>query len=358
VIFRRPFQIAFIGLAVTLGAASGAPAPAHAVDLQDPILEPLPLPDVRQLPIVRDVPIVQSLPDVRELPVVSDVTAPLATPAPVATALPTVPAVPQPTSAPSLASGGGSGSGGGSTSGGGGGSSSGGGSTSGPESATRQAAPAGAGSTGEPDAAGTPRRVTGVRLRRRAGGKPPTPVERRDRRLRQTVRRLSGCLGVLDAGSRRVLVLRAGIGKRSALPRAAVAERLDDTVREVARTERRGVGELRAAARAGRCGGGPATATATAGAGPGTRGDAPGTATSAGRDGGGADQPVGAVAPTGRTGVKEEFRSSPPASPGTRVLRVAGDAPPVVLLLVLAFLGGFGIVWTLQRRGDRRGHLA
>jgi len=345
---RRPSHVASIALAAAMAAAGAAPASAQTTD---PILEPLQLPDVRDLPIVQDVPLVQSLPDVRELPVVEDVTAPAATPAPSASVAPSATVAPQPTSAPGGASGGGSApSGEGPTSSAGSG--------SGPATGTRQTAPTGTTSSAEPRADGTPRRVTGVRLRVPAGADAPTPVERRERRLRRTVHRLSGCLDVLGTGSRRVLVLRAGVGKREPLSRSAVAERLDATVVQVIRSERRGVSRLRAAERAGECGEGPAPAIALGGpAWP--AGDAgrtpPGAAAAAAADPGGSRRHVGEAGAEPRSGVGAEFRRSPEESPVTRVLRVGGDAQPVVLLLLLAFAAGFGAVWTSERRrGGRR----
>jgi hypothetical protein len=156
-----------------------------------------------------------------------------------------------------------------------------------------------------------------------------------------------------------VLVLRAGIGPYDPLSRRAVADRLDTTTVQVARSERRGIVELRAAARAGRCGGGPAAAM------PGetsaSRSDASGAAAPAGGSGpggGGTEARIGAAEPEGRTGVKEEFRSSEPASPPTRILRFVDDAPPLLLVLVLAFLAGFGAVWTFQRHGGGRRRVA
>jgi hypothetical protein len=334
----RRSPIAVFLLAGTLAAAHAAPASADLIDLSDPILPvptvtPLELPDVRGLPIVRDMPVVNELPDIRELPVVRDVTTPAATPAPAPSATP----VPRVTPAPSTGSGesGGNAPSGGDSSAGG---VSEGGSAPAPASDARGGKP-GAGTS----------RTTSSRATRARSGAPgseaPTPGERRERRLRRTVRRLSGCLDALAAGSRQVLVLRAGIGLRAPLSRRAVAERLDASLRQVARRERRGLHDLRRAARAGRCGSNPA-AVAVA---PISHGDPP---TVAGEPG--STHAIGDAEPTGRSGVEDEFRSGPAEPPAARILRVDGDdGPPIPLVLALAFLAGFSVVWALQHRGGR-----
>jgi hypothetical protein len=382
-VIGRPSRIALFTLTATLAVMHPAPAAADLLDPDDPIL-PLPklqLPDVRDLPIVRDVPIVQQLPDVRELPVVRDVTDPIATPAPVAPTPPSSPAPPAATPAPSgepggSTSGGGSTSAGSATTGGGstsgGGSSSGGGSTSGGGPAPAGNATTGGGST--PASTSAPRGVT------RSGARPsadapsigsrrattrlstrtptagsPAPVERRERRLRRTVRRLSGCLDALATGSRRVLVLRAGLGAHGPLSRRAVAERLDATVPQVARDERRGLRDLRGAARAGSCGAAmqlAATSSAGSAASPGGGSDTPAAVAAREADG----SARGDALPSGRSAVQEEeFRSGP--APATIVARVA-DGPPVLLALVLAFLAGFGTVAIYQFGNSRSGAAA
>jgi hypothetical protein len=68
-------------------------------------------------------------------------------------------------------------------------------------------------------------------------------------------------------------------------------------------------------------------------------------------DAGGSGRPVGEAGPRPRNGVGGEFRTSPPESAVTRVVRVGGDAPPVLIVLALAFAGGFGAVWAFERRG-------
>jgi hypothetical protein len=170
------------------------------------------------------------------------------------------------------------------------------------------------------------------------------------------VARLSGCLDALGTTQRRVLVLRAGVGPGRPQTRRAVAERLDTTVRHVARTERRGLRELRSSARAGRCG---APGTSTVSAGPldgGGSGANPALAADTspveGGDGDGAAQPGG-------SGVKDEFRTSkPPDELDTVILPGEGGGPPTLPILAAAFLAGFLAVWTFDRYRHQGGHTA
>ena len=68
---------------------------------------------------------------------------------------------------------------------------------------------------------------------------------KRERRLRQTVARATGCLDDLSPGQRRVLRLRAGVGEQPARSRTGVAKRLDISVKRVARLETTGLRRLR-----------------------------------------------------------------------------------------------------------------
>jgi hypothetical protein len=89
----------------------------------------------------------------------------------------------------------------------------------------------------------------------RSGHEPRGPsTRRRERRLRRLVESLSGCLPGLPRTERRVLALRAGVGTRRPLSRAAVARRLHIDGRRVRHLERRGLRRLRRLARDGRCG--------------------------------------------------------------------------------------------------------
>jgi hypothetical protein len=78
------------------------------------------------------------------------------------------------------------------------------------------------------------------------------PVKR-ERRLRETVARATGCLDDLSQGQRRVLRLRAGVGEQPARSRTGVAERLNISVKRVARLETTGLRRLRTLAGRGAC---------------------------------------------------------------------------------------------------------
>jgi HAD domain in Swiss Army Knife RNA repair proteins/Sigma-70, region 4 len=103
-----------------------------------------------------------------------------------------------------------------------------------------------AGAAAPPGAAGgqDPERAR-ARARRRAAD--------RSRRLRNAVEHMQGCLPELGWQERRVLVLRAGVGRRRPLSRRTVARRLGTSTRRVGRIERRGLSRLRRAARTSDC---------------------------------------------------------------------------------------------------------
>ena len=160
--------------------------------------------------------------------------------------------------------------------------------------------------------------------------------------------RFASCLGAVPSGPRQVLVLRAGAGAADPLGRQAVARRLDTTVQRVARSERRGLRSLRAAAADGCGGSAPAAANGTAAAPP-----AGGSST-----GGGASQPAER---TGSVGVQDAFATAPapdakpstPRAPQGDPVATGGDddSAGLVPLLLAAFLAGFVAVWYVQRRG-------
>jgi hypothetical protein len=151
-----------------------------------------------------------------------------------------------------------------------------------PPAAVHPSAPAGAGAAG-PSArrvvvSGFPSAGAPSTGRRSAGGlarsrKPARGVTRSRslRRFRSTVRRLRGCFYAISRFERRVVALRAGIGRTGPLSRRAVARRLDVSTRRVRRLEGRAVRRLRSANRADGCGG--------AGAGSGSRRLGPSLAT-------------------------------------------------------------------------------
>jgi hypothetical protein len=180
-----------------------------------------------------------------------------------------------------------------------------------------------------------------------------------NRRLRNTVSRLSACLGALPLAERRVLELRAALDRDTVSTRAAVARRLDIGVRRVARLERSGLRHLRERAGGGSCRAGGALPVAAV-AGP----PAPASADrDAGRPARGAVKdaaeqralPSRTPTPTpgGDRGSTADRRPSRPAGalgigPGR-----AGD--PVVILFLAAVVGLIAlIVYVIAREVARR----
>jgi hypothetical protein len=192
------------------------------------------------------------------------------------------------------------------------------------------------------------------------------------------VRRLSDCLDALPDLSRRVLVLRAGVGEQDVLTLAQTARRVDRRMRTVRRIERRALRRLKAADRAGRCGesvpdgaGAPLTATGGGdfGAGTGSELAAAGTgaatggseeAGGGGTGGSGGGDSFGTGNGGDRGGVKGEQRErSPkrsPSFPGNLVSPAAGKGIPPLLWLVpvLAALGWYAATRIRRRRRIER----
>ena len=208
-----------------------------------------------------------------------------------------VPKVPVPTAPPTGGGGGGTGGGGSGASGGAGGSgggsggsggaadSSGGGSSSGgtgagsgsgggSSSGGSGSSSAATGSGATKSASGSGAKSSSARPSSRIAPAVPTLDEgdlrrtgpvKRERRLRETVARATGCLDDLSQGQRRVLRLRAGVGEGPARSRTNVAKRLDISVRRVARLETTGLRRLRTLANRGACATvAPSTVTAAA----------------------------------------------------------------------------------------------
>ena len=198
-------------------------------------------------------------------------------------------------------------------------------------------------------------------------------VTARERRFRRAVRRLSDCLDALPLLSRRVLVLRAGVGEQRVLSVAQTARRVDRRERAVRRIERRALRQLKAADRAGSCGepvpdgaGAPAidvsgselaaagtAATGATGA-TGAAGAAGGQPGSGGGDGGSSGGAGGGSSGGDRGGVKGEQRERSsersPSFPGSLV-SPAGEGIPVWLWIVLALAGlGWLAVTRIRRR--------
>jgi hypothetical protein len=175
----------------------------------------------------------------------------------------------------------------------------------------------------------------------------------------RTVRTLRPCLAALPERTERVLVLRTGLGAADRLSRREVGRRIDRPVRVVRRLERRGVRQLRRAARNGECApaeaalpvpdgaGVPAAASgATVGAGTGAAGigGVAGAAGGAGGGDGGGDGGAGGNDGSGDSGeVKGESEEQGPIA--GLVPRPPGptDLTLPLLLVLLAGAAVFGV---------------
>jgi Sigma-70, region 4 len=224
-----------------VGLALMVAGPAVAQDL------PVPLPPVPSLPSLPPVPTVPAI----ELPV-PEVEVPASLPG---TALPQVPQLPSAGGPPSPGT-----AGTGST-------------ASRPAAATNQRAGSRGGGAAMGGASDAVRRSTASRTgpagRQAArgsraaahvhGGRDEPRVVRRERRLRNAVRRFRGCLDGLTQLERKVLVLRAGLGVERPHTRSRVARLLDLQTRRVGRVERSGLRRLRVLGRSGACVAAPTT---------------------------------------------------------------------------------------------------
>ncbi|MGZ6643721.1 MAG: hypothetical protein ACXVFT_18095 [Solirubrobacteraceae bacterium] len=106
-----------------------------------------------------------------------------------------------------------------------------------------------------------------------SNGKPQSRaarVQQRERSLRRTVLRFHGCLSRVPRSERRVLSLRAGVGRLRAHTRSEVARITHLRRARVVQLERRGLRRLRALNRAGACQDAGATTAVTAAPGTGT----------------------------------------------------------------------------------------
>jgi hypothetical protein len=172
----------------------------------------------------------------------------------------------------------------------------------------------------------------------------PPAIRRRERRLRDLVRSLSGCLGALRSIETRVLILRAGGPTRPPLSRRQVARRLDVGIPRVAAVERRGLDRLREQARGGGCGGQLIPAVAVVAADTGTAPPSTMPATS----------PPPRSESRDRVGVVEAITRSLGGATATRVtpfvLLDRATGPPLLLLLIGGFLAGFALNWVRQSR--------
>jgi hypothetical protein len=178
----------------------------------------------------------------------------------------------------------------------------------------------------------------------------PAPVTAKDRRaerrLRRSVERLDGCLDELPSTQRRVLELRAGVGKAAPHTRGAVARALDLRVLRVLRIERRGLRRARALDRSGACasaaagGGTPVISTSSlAGtSGGGDDGAAPGKESL-----GGGTPRESAPADGGAGDVRGETAAQPPPplGGGPREQAEGTSLWVAVALMLLAGVAGF-----------------
>jgi hypothetical protein len=129
-----------------------------------------------------------------------------------------------------------------------GGGSGGGGGTGAAGSTPGGSASSGGGATGSEGESGRDRSPR-TRAQRRAAR-----VQRRERALRRDVLRLQGCLASVPRSERRVLALRAGVGRARPHTRTEVARITHLKRKRVVTLERRGLRRLRALGRAGACG--------------------------------------------------------------------------------------------------------
>jgi hypothetical protein len=108
------------------------------------------------------------------------------------------------------------------------------------------------------------------RASRRAARRRAARVQRRERSLRRDVLRFKGCLARVPRSERRVLTLRAGVGRARPHTRTEVARITHLKRKRVVTLERRGLRRLRALNRAGACGAAAGTTTAAQAPGTGT----------------------------------------------------------------------------------------
>jgi hypothetical protein len=123
--------------------------------------------------------------------------------------------------------------------------------------ASAAGSPSGGGRSSAGPSSGGSRRAAPAGSSRRAGGPRASRagrlVRRRDQRLRVLVLGARGCLAALRRAQRRLLSLRAGVGRAAPLPRGRVARELNLSLRQVVRAERRGLRRLRRLDAAGGC---------------------------------------------------------------------------------------------------------
>jgi hypothetical protein len=174
-------------------------------------------------------------------------------------------------------------------------------------------------------------------------------IQQRERNLRSTVLRFRGCLSRVPRSERRVLSLRAGVGRLRAHTRSEVARITHLRRARVIELERRGLRRLRALNRAGACQeGGAATTAMTVAPGTGTGTPAPPAGTSGDRSAVLAEHHSGASQDSGTQGKPEraELSISRPSTSGP-----GGSSFDLALVLgPLAFLAFLLVITREVRR--------
>jgi hypothetical protein len=174
-------------------------------------------------------------------------------------------------------------------------------------------------------------------------------VQQRERNLRSTVLRFRGCLSRVPRSERRVLSLRAGVGRLRAHTRSQVARITHLRRARVIKLERRGLRRLRALNRAGACqDAGAATTAMTVAPGTGTGTPAPPAGTSGDRSAVLAEHHSSASKDSGSQGKPEraELSISRPSTSGP-----GGSSFDLALVLgPLAFLAFLLVITREVRR--------
>jgi hypothetical protein len=174
-------------------------------------------------------------------------------------------------------------------------------------------------------------------------------IEQRERNLRSTVLRFRGCLSRVPRSERRVLSLRAGVGRLRAHTRSEVARITHLRRARVIKLERRGLRRLRALNRAGACqDAGAATTAMTVAPGTGTGTPAPPAGTSGDRSAVLAEHHSGASQDSGSQGKPEraELSISRPSTSGPG----GGSFDLALVLGPLAFLAFLLVITREVRR--------
>ena len=223
-----------------------------------------------------------------------------------------------------------------------------------PASVPRQALDAG--TVVEMTAQGAPERLFGTRAAGprgdRAGRNPRTLYGTRYKRARWLVRRLRGCLDEIPGRSRRLLVMRYGVGQLRPMPAARVARRLDLSRREYGVARGRALRRLVMVSRRGGCDGERLTVAVATSSGTSrlvASWSQPTASAPAAQFA--VDEPAGDVRGRSERGDSTDDRApSPPA--GASPLDLAPRQSDLPFLLALA-AGGALFAWFVYRRARR-----